>query len=142
MAPAIPSDEHEDFPRVEIATDCCGNVRRFSVELLTTDGGFFLRARELGVETAGYEFAAHSEASPYLALGRLRARIREALATRYLTLEDGHRRFGHDRAVGRIGYSGMVIDGQEVPFEEFATMLQSYEGWQFSLKIADPYEVL
>jgi hypothetical protein len=136
------NSEHDEFPRIETAIDCCGKVRRFTVALLTTDGGFFLRAKEEGVDVGGYTFAAHSEASPYLALGKLRGRIREGLATRYLTVEDGFRRLGHDTAVGVIGADGMVIDGQDVSFEEFLTMLQSCEGWQFSLRIADPYEAL
>lgn len=129
-----------DFPRVETCTDCCGRVRRFRVEVHTTDGGYFLRAREEGEESAGYEFAAHSEASPYLALGRLRQRISEGLAMRYLIREDGRRRLGHDRAVGRISYGSVVVDGEQIPFDQFVEMLQSYEGWQFSLRIADPYE--
>lgn len=136
------TDENEDFPLAEVATDCCGNVRRFRVELLTTESGYFLRAHEEDVESGGYEFAAHSETSPYLALGRLRLRIREGLATRYLALREGHRGFSHDRAVGTISYDCVIIDGQEVPFEEFIIMLQTYEGWQFSLRIADPYEAI
>lgn len=134
--------DKEEFPRIEVATDCCGNVRRFSVDVHTTDGGYFLRAVEEGVSESGYEFAAHSEVSPYLALGQLRRRIREGLATKYITVEDGERRLGHDAAVGTIGFGGVLIDGQEVSFEEFTSMLQVYEGWRFSLKIVDPYEPL
>lgn len=134
--------ELEDFPRTESCTDGCGRVRRFRVELHTADGGYFLRASEEGAEAAGYAFAAHSETSPYLALGRLRQRISEGLATRYLVREDGRRRLGHDRAAGRIGYGSVVIDGEDVSFEEFNEMIQSYEGWHFSLRIADPYEAI
>jgi hypothetical protein len=130
----------EDFPRIETAIDCCGNERRFIVEVHTTEGGFFLRATEENRD--GYEFAAHSETSPYLALGRLRSRIREGIATRYLSVDGHSRGLGHDIAVGRIGYGCVVIDGEEVTFEEFAEMLQVYEGSQFLLKIADPYEKL
>lgn len=141
MTNDLPNEvELEDFPRVESCTDCCGQVRGFRVEVQTTDGGYFLRASEEGAESAGYEFAAHSEVSPYHALGRLRRRISEGLATRYLVRDDGHRRLGHDRAVGRISYGSVVVDGEEISFEEFTEMLQSYEGWQFSLRIADPYE--
>jgi len=38
--------EEEGFPRTETVTDCCGLGRRFEVILTTSDGGFFLRARE------------------------------------------------------------------------------------------------
>jgi hypothetical protein len=131
-----------DFLRTETFTDCCGAVRHFSVQLLTTDGGFFLRATEIGVDSIDYSFAAHSESSPYLALGRLRDRIREGLATKYISVEDARRGLSHRRAVGTIGYGCVVIDGQEIPFEEFAEILQTYEGWQFSLRIGDGYEEL
>lgn len=135
------NDDGGEFPRIESAMDCCGKRRTFLVELLTTDGGYFLRATERGVDTGGYEFGAHSESSPYLALGRLRQRIREGLATRYLTTEDGHRRLGHQSAVGTIGHDGVIIDGRDVSFAEFAGLLQMYEGWQFSLRIVDVYEM-
>lgn len=133
-------NEIEDFPRIETWTDCRGRIRRFAVDVHTTDGGYFLRAREEGAESGGYEFAAHSEASPYLALGRLRKRIREGLAIQYLVREDGQRQLGHNKAVGRISYGSVVVDGEEIRFDEFVAMLQSYEGWQFSLSVVDPYE--
>ena len=135
-------DENEAFPRIEVATDCCGKERRFSVDVHTTDGGYFLRAVEEGGKHGGYRFSAHSEVSPYLALGRLRSRIREGLATRYLTVEAGTRRLGHDKAVGVIDFDGVVIDGQHVSFAELAGMLQAYEGWQLRLNIVDPYEAI
>jgi hypothetical protein len=137
----IEEDEVE-FPRIETATDCCGRLRRFMVDLLTTDGGYFLRAQEDAEDGTGYHFAAHSDTSRYLALGRLRQRIREGLATRYLSFEDGTRRLGHDVAVGTIGFGSVLIDGQDIPFDEFLMILQSYEGWQFSLRIADVYDAL
>jgi hypothetical protein len=134
---------HElEFPLTETATDCCGNLRRFRVELHETESGYFLRAHEETGDAAGYEFAAHSESSPYLALGRLRARIQEGLATRYLRIEEHRRSFSHDMAVGTIGYGSVIIDGQEIPFEELVNMMQTYEGFQFSLRIVDPYETL
>lgn len=129
----------EEFPREETFTDCCGQRREFTVDLLTTDGGFFLRAHEKRKGNGGYEFAAHSEASPFLALGRLRKKIEEGLATRYTMIEDGQCRLSHDKAVGVISYGAVLIDGEEIPFGELISMLQSYEGWQFSLTIADAY---
>ena len=129
----------EDFPRIETARDCCGKVREFEVSLHTTDGGYFLRAREMREAPGGYEFAAHHAASPYVALGRLRQRIAEGLSTRYLVEEDGIRQLGHDRAVGHIGYGCVVIDGEEIPFDELTSMLETYEGWSFEIRIAEPF---
>ena len=109
----LAEDDPEDFPRVELFTDCCGQARRFEVSLHTTDGGYFLRATEIREGPGGYEFAAHAESSPYLALGRLRQRIAQGLATRYLVVAEGQQRLSHDR-----------------------------EGWQFEIRVVDPYEAL
>ena len=137
----VPEEESlvEDFPRIETARDCCGKAREFEVSLNTTDGGYFLRAREMRAGPGGYEFAAHHAASPYVALGCLRQRIAEGLSTRYLVEEDGMRRLGHDRAVGHIGYECVVIDGEEIPFDELTSMLETYEGWSFEIRIAEPF---
>ena len=135
-------DDPEDFPRVELFTDCCGQARRFEVSLHTTDGGYFLRATEIREGPGGYEFAAHAESSPYLALGRLRQRIAQGLATRYLVVAEGQQRLSHDRAVGHIDYGGVVVDGEKIEFDDFVTMLQGYEGWQFEIRVVDPYEAL
>jgi hypothetical protein len=132
----------EDFPRIETFRDYCGKKRDFEVFLNTTDGGHFLRAREMRDSSGGYEFAAHHPASPFVALGRLRQRIAEGLSTRYLVEEEGVRRLGHDRAVGHIGYGCVVIDGEELPFDEFASMVQTYEGWAFEIRIVDPFDTL
>jgi hypothetical protein len=32
----------------------------------------------------------------------------------------------------------MLIDGQEVPWEEFGHILMTFEGWPFKLEILDP----
>lgn len=123
----------EDFPRIETFRDYCGKKRDFEVFLNTTDGGHFLRAREMRDSPGGYEFAAHHPASPFVALGRLRQRIAEGLSSRYLVEEEGVRRLGHDRAVGHIGHTCVVIDGEEIPFDEFVSMVKTYEGWAFEI---------
>jgi hypothetical protein len=130
----------EDFPLTETFTDCCGGTRSFEVHLTTTDGGYFLRATETGDGSGDYQFAAHHASSPWVALGSLRQRIREGLATRYLVKEEGSRQLGHERAVGHISYDCVVIDGEEISFEEFASLLQTYEGWAFEIRIADPFD--
>lgn len=132
----------EVFPRTETFHDCCGSLREFQVHLNTTEGGHFVRAVEVSDRAGGYEFAAHHAASPFVALGILRGRIAEGLATRYLTLENGRRNLGHDKAVGHIGYGSVVIDGEDVSFDELTSMLQTYEGWRFELRVIDPFDTL
>jgi hypothetical protein len=80
--------------------------------------------------------------SPFAALGVLRGRITEGLATRYLIRGNGRRHLGHDKAVGHIGYGSAVIDGEEVSFDELTSMLQTYEGWSFELRVLDPFDTL
>lgn len=120
----------DDFPRTETFRDCCGRLHDFDLALTVTDGGFFLRATEQGKGDGGYHIAAHSESSQYAALGRLRAKIRKYLATRYLMTENGRRTLSHDVARAYIGSGGVIIDGEFVDFEEFTGMLQTYEGWE------------
>lgn len=129
----------DTFPTAEIFVDCCGQRHEFRIELLDNDRGFFLRATEHVSGDDGYAFAAHSETDPYLALGRLRRKIHEGLAIRYLSKEDGQRSLSHEAAVGHITDGGVVVDGRRLTYGEFATILSAYEGWQFSLKITDGY---
>jgi hypothetical protein len=139
----LPEDTlEEEFPRTEAFYDCCGSLREFQVHLNTTEGGHFLRAVEETDQAAGYEFAAHHAVSPFAALGVLRSRIAEGLATRYLIRENGRRHLGHDKAVGHIGYGSVVIDGEELSFDELTSMLQTYEGWRFELRVVDPFDAL
>lgn len=129
-----------DFPDAESFEDCCGTERHFDLNLLVTDGGYFLRAQERTDNDGGYHAAAHSESSPYLALGRLRDKIRLYLSQRYLITENGRRGFRHLTAEGYVDYGGVVIDGEFLAFDEFSDILQSYEGWEFTLKIRSGFE--
>lgn len=131
----------EGFPLVETFQDCCGDTRHFEVTVHVTDGGYFLRASEIRPEGEGYAFASHHSTSPWVALGVLRQRIAEGLATRYLVAQESGRRFGHDRAVGHVGYGCVVIDGEKISFDELTDMLQSYEGWRFEIRIDDGFDI-
>ncbi|HEX2203190.1 MAG TPA: hypothetical protein VHG91_07820 [Longimicrobium sp.] len=134
-----PKDKFEEsFPRTEAFTDCRGAARSFAIELREAMAGFFLTAREIGEDKGGYEFEMYSASSPYHALGDLRGKIRRELSTRYLTVEHGRRAFSHDAMKGRIGYDGIVVDGEHIPFDELFTMLTTYEGFELSLRIVEP----
>jgi hypothetical protein len=141
MAKKHPRRE-DGFPRSETFTDCCGRNRQFTIELRTTPGGHFLTAKEAGKPPGGYEFGAYAEADPYIALGRLRDKIRKGLSTRYLIIQNGRRLPSHNVLKGRVGYGGFVIDGEFVPFDEFVAMVQTFEGHQFSLQLADPFDAI
>jgi hypothetical protein len=132
----------DGFPRSETFTDCCGRNRQFTIELRTTPGGHFLTAKEAGKPPGGYEFGAYAEADPYIALGRLRDKIRKGLSTRYLIIQNGRRLPSHNVLKGHVGYGGFVIDGEFVPFDEFVAMVQAFEGHQFSLQLADPFDAI
>jgi hypothetical protein len=43
----------------------------------------------------------------------------------------------HDRLRGHISYGGVVVDGIFLTFEQLAELMQTYEGFQFDLKIVD-----
>jgi hypothetical protein len=133
-------DDH--FPMEDSFADFSGKQREFVLTLQPHPRGYFLRATEKrqSHEDDGYHFAAYSPTDPFFALGLLRDKIRRGLATRYLTSEQGSRHFSHDRVKGRIGSGGVVVDGEFISFDEFGTMLQTYEGSQFSLTIVDPYD--
>lgn len=133
---SLPEDP---FPASETFVDCCGTRREFALELLETASGYFVRAMEQASGDDGYVFAAHSETDSYLALGRLRGKIHEGLATRYLAVDDHQPRLGHDVAVGHISYGGVVIDGRYLAFDKLAAILSAYEGWQFKLEVVDAY---
>lgn len=133
-------DEH--FPIVESYADFSGKQREFVIEWQPHPRGYFLRATEKrqSQEDDGYQFSAYSPTDPFYALGVLRDKIRRGLATRYLTSEQGSRQLSHDRLKGRIGYGGIVVDGEFISFDELGYLLQTYEGFQFSLVIVDLYD--
>jgi len=131
----------DEFPRHETFVDCRGIAREFIIGFTRDDDQRFLRAVEAVDSDGRYEFSAMSETDPFLALGKLRQIIRRELSTRYLQGE-GHRlQFAHDEAKGRIGFSGVSIDGQLVSFDDLLRLIQTYEGFDFHLRITDPFDL-
>jgi len=126
----------EDYPMEETFRDCRGAERIFVITAKRFASKYFITATERNSKGEGYEFAT-SSTDPYAALGQLRSKIRKGLATRYLSYEQGRRFPSHDEIKGRIGFGGVVIDGEFMSFKDFAEMLQTHEGWRFCLKIVD-----
>ncbi len=75
------------------------------------------------------------------------SRIRKTLSVKHITDKgDGHGLQIADMTVrGRIECDlsedihmpCVVVDGQEISWDEFGRMISSYEGWQFKLEILD-----
>jgi hypothetical protein len=128
------------FPFRESFVDCCGKTREFIIDFSRSDDERFLTAVEAIGGEGRYEFGAMSESDPYLALGRLRQTIRRGLSTRYLQSDGGRLALSHDALKGRITYGGVAVDGQLVGFADLLELLQTYEGFQISLRISDPFD--
>jgi hypothetical protein len=129
------------FPRREVFVDCRGVSREFLIDFVRPDDHRFLQAVEVTDDEGRYEFAAMSETDPYLALGRLRQTIRRALSTRYLRENGDRLELAHDEVKGRIAYEGVAVDGQFVRFDDLLKLLQSYEGFHFSLRMIEPADL-
>ncbi len=135
-------DPDKDFPIREAFTDYSGQARHFVISYFRASLGFGVQAEEEGKDGQGYLFREFDPTSPYLALGRLRGRIREALSTRHIEQQDpGGFQATHQTVRGRISYSaeevGFVIDGQFLTLQQFGKMVETFEGFEFRLDILD-----
>ena len=142
MSKSNGSPKPPDFPRTEEFVDFAGQTRKFKVTLQELSGGYGVYAVEEVEGKDGYEFRAFSTIDPFHALADLRKRIPKLLSTRYLAREGGRFSATHDRLQGRIAYGGVVVDGIFLTFEQLADLVQTYEGFQFDLKIVDSCDEL
>ena len=136
-----PEDPDRDFPMRETFTDCAGQEHAFIISIFPVSFGTALHALEEGKDQ-GYSFRQFDPTSHYLALGRLRGRIRQALSTRHIEQrEPGNFQATHQTLRGRISYAsnevGFVIDGQFLTLQQFGKMVETYEGFEFRLDILD-----
>lgn len=127
--------EFNEFPKDDRFLDFEGNERIFEYIMIDFGDGFSVRAVEK--EENGFEFSAISVSSPFPALGELRQKIRKRLSTRYLQEEDGHLHLYHGEAIGQVSSGGVVVDGRFIAFDQFSSMIQTYEGFLFELRIKD-----
>lgn len=132
------SPKQTDFPSSEEFTDFAGRTRRFTLEQYPVPLGYGVCASEdVDGGDDGYIFRAFSTVDPFQALGDFRKRIRKLLSVRHLVEQDGGLSLTHDRRRGRIDYGGVVVDGIFLSFDRLAELLQTYERFQFDLKIID-----
>ena len=86
----------------------------------------------------GYIFKAFAEGSATLALARLRGKVRQGIAQRFLIREGQHLGVPFRRMRGRIDSEGVVVDGQLLPWDEFIELIKVSEGFEIDLHI--PFE--
>jgi hypothetical protein len=137
-----PKDPDNDFPLHQTFTDCSGQQRDFVFSCFRTDLGFGVQAEEEGKDGDGFFFREFDATSPYLARGRLRGRIREALATRHIEeVNPGDFHVTHQTVRGRISSAerevAFVIDGQLLTLDQFAKMIETFEGFEFQREMQD-----
>jgi hypothetical protein len=145
--------EHFKHVRLEpmVMEDCAGEQHEFHFRTRLLGEVMLLEAFELkaGVPN-GYQFEVVGEpdGDALSLLGSLIKRMRRSLSVRYLESSDDGARIADQMVCGRIEWdeSGdgraplLVIDGQDVSWDEFGRMLMSFEGWQFRLAIRDRSE--
>jgi len=134
--------------------DSSGEVREFHFRTHLFGTGVALDAFELcDGHPSGYYFQiiGDPEEDLLVLLGRLIEKMRRALSTKYLTNGEHGLQISDERVVrGRVEWDDarngrvplLIIDGQEIGWDEFGRMLMSFEGWQFKLTIRDKSEEL
>ena len=131
-----------DFPIRESVEDALGKERSFLITNHFSGLGYTLTASEEGKEGLGYEFSAFSETSPYNALFNLRDKMCRSLAMRHITRRGSRHQMLHDTLRGRITRSqddglALIVDGIPLDLDDLREILETHEGWQFRLEIAD-----
>jgi hypothetical protein len=104
--------------------------------------------RPLDDGPGGYQFQVIGDAAVDLfeLMARMVARMRQSLARQHLKDEAPFGLHIADCLVrGRIAWDDeqdgrtpmLVIDGQQISWEQFGRMLMAFEGWQFKLEMLD-----
>jgi len=131
-----------------VMTDCAGEKHEFHLRLRLLGSMVALEAFELrGGAPAGYQFQmlGEPEDDSLSLLGRLVERMRRSLSVKHLVRSEHDAQIADQTVCGRIEWDEsedsrvplLVIDGQEVSWDELGRMLMSFEGWQFRLEIRD-----
>jgi len=133
--------------------DCAGESHQFHFVSRLLGNIVTLDAFEVqDGDRAGYQFQiiGDPEEDMFAMLGRMVEKIRKALSVKHIkNAGDGHGLQIADMTVrGRIECDlsedirmpCVVVDGQEISWEDFGRMISSFEGWQFKLEILDRSE--
>lgn len=138
------NDPDQDFPIQETVNDFAGKERHFEIKYHDAGLGFIVDAYEK-VKGEGYHFSAFDTTSPYIALGKLRDKMRRRLSTRHIYKEKGRYYPSHDTIRGRITSSDgsdviFVVDGIPLSLQQLGKMANMYEGWEFTFRFIDHAE--
>jgi hypothetical protein len=146
--------EHADFEPVRL-NDADGVEHEFQFNLRLLGDKVALDAFEMKGSESGYEFQLigdDPEEEPLALFGRLLQKMQRALAQKHIRQDEyGFVRITNGDIVrGRIESdleSGefsrkplLIVDGQEIGWEELGHMLMGFEGWNFKLEIYDKSE--
>lgn len=135
-------DIEKQFPFREEFHDFAGCPRQFEITLHAVHGEIFgIIANELS-RSEGYRFEVGLEvrtlAAVGAALGKIRRKIRNALATRNLRRDThGAKMFAADELYGWISSDGLIVDGELLRFEEFNKLLKTHEGFEIRVKVGE-----
>ena len=143
--------EHVKFEPIAMA-DRAGNPHEFHFATRLLGDITSVEAFELiDGSPGGYEFQVigDAEADLWGLMAKLIERIRGALSVSYLCEQRGELHIEGQSVCGQItsdldddGYRlpALVIDGREISWDEFGSMLSAFEGWKFKLQIVDRSE--
>ena len=145
--------EHFGHVRLEpvVMTDCAGEQHEFHFQIRLLGDVMALEAFELKADAPGgyqFEILGEPDGEPLPLLGSLIERMRRSLSVRYLVRDEDGAHIAEQTVCGRIEWDAsgagrvplLVIDGQDVSWDEFGRMLMSFEGWQFRVAIRDRSE--
>lgn len=145
--------EHFEHVRLDpvVMTDCAGEQHEFHFRTRLLGDLMAIEAFELksgGPSGYQYEILGDPSDEPLSLLGRLIERMRRSLSLQYLANCEGGVQIADRTVCGRIEWDEtedgrtplLVIDGQEISWDDFGRMLMTFEGWQFRLLIRDRSE--
>lgn len=115
--------------------DFSGATRTFDLSGFITNG-YTIVATESSGSDCSYEFSSFSYSSPHEAFSRLVEKIQLSLATRNLDPNNFPHLLTH-KCAGRVASGGLVVDGKFIAWKSVAELMESYEGWEFSLYFGD-----
>lgn len=132
-----------------VMTDCAGERHEFHFRMQLLGSMAVLDAFELTAGApGGYQFQmlGKPDDDPLSLLARLIERMRRSLSVKHLVRSEHGTQIADQTICGRIEWDEaehdrrvplLVIDGQDVSWDELGRMLMSFEGWQFRLVIYD-----
>jgi len=134
-----------------VMIDCAGEPHEFHFRTRLLGSMVAVDAFEVKrEEPAGYQFriVGDPDNDVLSLLARLVERMRRTLSVKHLVPSEHGLQIAEQTVRARIAWDErqdehmplLVIDGQEVSWEEFGRMLMTFEGWQFRMEIGDPSE--